>query len=128
MRLFAPGSRPSARSLDPGIGCEGRRMTDGHPAQLAPYLELLSAFVERDLPAVEFEWQFIDRYLNDPTEWTEPEFQALDTLFGAVDAFESDPQLLPQVIGGIDEARLRDRAASALQALRELAAGPGTGA
>lgn len=101
--------------------------TGGHASQLAPYLDLLSAFVERDLPAVEFERRYLDLYLNDPTEWTEPEFQALDGLFGAVDAYESDPQLLPQVIGGIDEASLRTRAAATLATLRGLTSGPGTG-
>jgi hypothetical protein len=94
--------------------------------RLGPYLEIVSAFVERRMAAVEFQRRYRELYLQDATEWTSDEFAVLETLFGDTDVFEADPQLRPQVTGAIGEGELRGNAARALEALRRLSHHPTT--
>lgn len=90
--------------------------------KLAPYLELVSAFVERGMPADEFSLRYLRLYLQDGTAWTDEEFAVLEALFGDAEVFEPDPQLRPHLIVSIDENELRDGAARALGGLRRLTA------
>jgi colicin D/self-protective colicin-like immunity protein len=81
--------------------------------KVLPYVILLSAFIERRITAAEFEQLYMVIFKNDPTEWRSPIFNVLDSLFGDVDDFCSDPVLRAE-IGGMDDEELRVSAEAAL--------------
>lgn len=50
---------------------------------------------------------FLSRYKNDPTKWSPPVSDVLETVFGAVDEYVEDPALTAQV-RWLDPLALRD--------------------
>jgi Bacterial self-protective colicin-like immunity len=87
-------------------------------SRLRPYIELVEAFVERGLPAEEFQRRYLDAVKADQTILPDDEFVVVDGLFGDADFYEPDPALREQLAGALDEAELRRRAATALSRLR----------
>jgi hypothetical protein len=94
------------------VAARGRERSDWMPRVL-PYTILLSAFTERRIAAREFEQLYMAIFKNDPTEWEPLVFDVLDSLFGDVDVYCSDPVLRAEV-GGIDDEELRVSAEAAL--------------
>jgi hypothetical protein len=88
--------------------------------KLERYADLLSRFTGDQLGAGDFEKQFLTLYKNDASRWSDAEFDVLDSLFAAVDAYTPDPSLRDE--GDLDENQLRDAARRALAALRSLPA------
>lgn len=84
------------------------------------YITLLKKFVTRKITADEFERRFLELYKAETTLMSEKEFQILDKLFGAVDAYCSDPELIEDPLFDIDENGLRLSAQEALDELGEL--------
>lgn len=81
-----------------------------------PYVTLLNAFIEGRISASEFEELYLFMFKNDPGEFDPKTYDALNTLFGQVDAFCADPALREQTSDGIGPGELR----RAAQAAREL--------
>lgn len=77
--------------------------------ELTPYIELMYRFCERKITASEFEEKFLTLYKNDPTNWSSVEFQALEEVFGAVDAFCADDELRDE--DDLDEEQLLSQVA-----------------
>lgn len=94
------------------MAASGRGRGDWIP-RILPYVILLSAFTERRITAREFEQLYMAIFKNDPNEWESPVFGVLDSLFGDVDEYCSDPVLRAEV-GGIDDEELRVSAEAAL--------------
>ncbi len=83
------------------------------------YIMLLKNFVYRKISADEFERRFLELFKGETALMPEREFHILDKLFGDVDAYCSDPDLIdPQF--DIDENELRSSAQEALAELGEL--------
>jgi hypothetical protein len=86
---------------------------------LAPYGVLIRAFVDGALSGEEFEIIFLTMQRDGPG-WSGEAGRVLDELFFDVDDFDPDPDRRA-LIGGIDEAELRVRAAAAFARLSDLA-------
>jgi len=85
-----------------------------------PYEKLINSFVQEQLSATQFEIEYLKLFEYDKTDFTETEYNILNTLFWAVENFCSDPELRDQ--GDLDENQLRDAAKVALQTLTSLEA------
>jgi hypothetical protein len=84
-------------------------------SELNQYIELIESFIHNHIGAGEFEQRYLELFKNDPTEWSEAEFAALDALFAAVDAFCADPDLRDE--DDLDEERLKHEGKVALRQL-----------
>ncbi len=80
---------------------------------------LLKDFVARKISADEFERRFLELFKGETALMPEREFHILDKLFGDVDAYCSDPDLIDPRFD-IDEDELRSSAQEALDQLGEL--------
>lgn len=90
---------------------------EGWPADLAPYVIMIRAFMDGRLAATEFETLFLVTFKRDATQWSDDVFRVLDALFSDVDDYHPDARVREQT-GGIDDEELRSRAGSALNRLR----------
>lgn len=86
--------------------------------RLIKYIELILSFLHGRISPLDFEQAYLALYLNDETEWSEPEFAVLDELFGAVDAFCADAKLRDK--NDLDEDELRLACKIALGRLKVL--------
>jgi hypothetical protein len=85
------------------------------PQDLSIYIQLIRDFLDRSIPANQFERRFLDVYKSDQTTNRPTETgAALELLFGAVDAYCGDDSLRSQVSGAIDEHALREIARNVL--------------
>jgi uncharacterized protein YicC (UPF0701 family) len=87
---------------------------------LLPYEMLINAFVQGQLSASEFEAEYLKLFEYDNTDFTEEEYQILNTLFWAVDRFCANPKLREQE--DLDENQLFNATQEALQGLKKLEA------
>ena len=99
------------------------RTRDGGDAgsRLEPYLDLVTALVDRRMDTGTFQRLYTERYLADDTMWSDAEFLVLEKLHAEADDFEADPDLRAQMTHSLDESELRQRAAEALHQVRKLA-------
>lgn len=87
---------------------------------LADYERLLEQFLSGAMPVEEFQATYLDRFKNEG-RLDEPLFELLDELFGDVDSFTADPQLLAGNSSFyLDEAGLRKRVRQAAARLSDL--------
>jgi len=87
----------------------------------ADYGDILTRFLEGTISAEEFQRAYLSQFKNEKRHLNEPLFELLDGLFGDVDAFTADPELLaenPRFY--LDEAALREKTAQALKRLIQL--------
>lgn len=85
---------------------------------LAEYRRLLEAFLTGDLTAKELESAWLSHRQAHIGAMFDPHVdRVLENFFYAVDAFEGDPELQPDVLYSIDEATFRLRAKEALEEL-----------
>ncbi len=82
------------------------------------FRELISRFHERQIPAHEFEREYLSRFKACEEQFPEAVFEALNELFLDLDAFCDNPALRDD--SDLDEATLRQRVATALSALQSL--------
>lgn len=71
---------------------------------------LLDLFLNRKISVEEFQATYLDRFKNEQRQLDEPLFELLDGLFGDVDAFSTDLELIaenPEYY--LDEAGLREK-------------------
>jgi hypothetical protein len=91
------------------------------PTQTLRYAELIKRFLASDLPANEFEGQFLDMWRRErdsgPRELSESAGAAVDRLFTAVDAFVPEPDSPGPY--EIDELQLRREAQEVLSILED---------
>lgn len=85
---------------------------------LGSYETLIEEFSQRKIDAAEFEERYLSLFKADSTDWKDDEFEILDGLFGAVDAFCPDPNLREEE--DLDENQLREVCRTALFELRNL--------
>jgi hypothetical protein len=85
---------------------------------LAKYIRLVQSLISREIDPRSFERIYLDLFKNDPTDWSEAEYEVLNDLFGDVDAFCSDPQLCGP--DDLNEDQLRHKAKIALKKLQAL--------
>jgi Bacterial self-protective colicin-like immunity len=85
---------------------------------LARYGYLVQSLISREIDARTFERIYLERFKNDPTDWSEAEYEILNDLFGDVDAFCSDPQFCGP--DDLNEEQLRHKAKIALKKLQAL--------
>lgn len=85
------------------------------------YTRLLKDFVSKKISALEFEQNFLQLFKAETSFFSKKEFQILDKLFGDVDAYCSDPDLIEDPEFDLTEEELRLSAKEALDKLGELA-------
>lgn len=74
------------------------------------YGALLNQFLNREISVEEFQERYLELFKNERRQLAEPLFELLDGLFGDIDAFSSDPQLIaedPEYY--LDEISLREK-------------------
>lgn len=76
--------------------------------KLDPYVQLMKSFVENEIDANEFERRYLSMFKSDTNSWTEAEYESLNNLFAALDAFCAKPELRDE--HDIDEEQLREAA------------------
>lgn len=87
---------------------------------LADYVQLIERFLNGEVLVDEFQKAYLDRFKNEG-QLDEPLFELLDELFGDVDSFTTDPQLLAENPSFyLDEAGLRRRILQAMHRLSDL--------
>lgn len=96
------------------------------------YGKLLQRFIQGDLSADEFQLRYLDMFKQEGGRLSEPLFELLDRLFGDVDAFCGDPNVLEELEAAhpgfyLDESELRRRVVDAAEALRVLERNAPTG-
>jgi Bacterial self-protective colicin-like immunity len=85
------------------------------------YRILLNRFVEGAISPEEFQSAYLSRFKNEDKILDEPLFDLLDSLFGDVDAFTNDLELLTENPGFyLDEVALREKTAQALKKLAKI--------
>lgn len=87
---------------------------------VAPYAILLRLFVDGRMSANELEVVFLRFYKLDPTDWSSELFDVLDSFFADVDAYCGEDGLR-EVVHGLDETTLRERAGETFDKLQRLA-------
>ena len=87
-------------------------------SNLRPYVTLLETFCNHEMEAAEFEKQYLSAFKADESDWADDEFEVLDELFAAVDAFCADSELRDDE--DLDEDQLRDACKRALSDLLSL--------
>ena len=85
---------------------------------LAEYQDLISRFVSGRFGVAEFETGYLRMFKEDSTIWPDAEYEILNDLFSAVDAYCENPALRQPI--SLDEEQLRAEARDALRALASL--------
>lgn len=83
------------------------------------YIELLSAFVNGDMGALDFQRAFLEKFKKEREQFDESTYSLLDSFFGDVDAYTDDQELLgdsPSYY--LDEQALRAQASQVMGDLR----------
>jgi len=91
----------------------------------AEYKLLLERFLGGETSAEQFQAIYLHRFKNETRKLDEALFELLDSLFGDVDAFSTDTQLLaekPEFY--LDKARLQEKVRQAALRLSELSKQP----
>lgn len=87
---------------------------------ILPLITVIEAFLSGAIDAQTFERCYLDSdYICGHEPWTEAEYQILQELFWAVDAFVADPELRDSP-EDLNEDQLHTAATRALQTLRAL--------
>jgi len=87
---------------------------------ILPLIPIIEEFLSGTIDSLTFERRFLDSFLECGQElWPDAEYEILQELFWAVDAFVADPDLRDSP-EDLDEDQLRAEATRALQALRAL--------
>jgi hypothetical protein len=88
--------------------------------KLVDYERLFERFLSGAMPVEEFQAAYLDLFKNEG-QLGEPLFELLDELFGDVDSFTTDPQLLAENPNFyLDEAGLRQKVRKAAVRLSDL--------
>ena len=61
--------------------------------RVAFYLDLITQFVAREMPASEFESTYLLEFKRDPTTWSDQVYRILNGLFLDIDAYVEDDAL-----------------------------------
>ena len=85
--------------------------------RLTAYRDLIRAFLEEQLTAVEFETRFLAMFKDEEKPFESSVFDILDRLFSDVDAFCADESLRDEE--DLDEQELRERCDAAIRKLDE---------
>lgn len=85
---------------------------------LAEYQDLINRFVDGRLGVAEFEAGYLRMFKEDSTIWPNAEYDILNDLFSAVDAYCEDPALRQPC--SLDEEQLRREAEGAMRSLASL--------
>ena len=81
-------------------------------------MRLIQSLISGDIDASTFEKVYLDSFKNDPTDWSEAEYEILNDLFADLDAFCPDAQLCGP--DDLNEEQLREKSELALEQLRAL--------
>ena len=82
------------------------------------YRLLVEQFLRREMPVSKFQETYLESFKNEATRFEDRIFEVLDRLFGDVDAYTDDGELLSMSPGQyIDEVELRLCAGNALRDL-----------
>ena len=89
------------------------------PAQ--DYRLLLERYLSGELTVERFQSMYLDRFKTEQQRLDEPLFELLDGLFGDVDSFTKDPELLAENPNFyLDEERLREEVRRVVKKLSNL--------
>lgn len=93
---------------------------------ISQYLSLLKHFLDNQLSAEAFQFEYLDMFKHDDRPLDSALFSILDTLFGDIDSFVSDPGLRSQLESQtpgfyLDEPSLRRRVSDAYTELKQYA-------
>jgi hypothetical protein len=77
-----------------------------HLTKLDEYSTLIEAYLSNKIDALSFEREYLAKFKADSTNWSDREFEVLNSIFTDLDAFCSDPSLRDEL--DIDEFRLRE--------------------
>lgn len=90
------------------------------------YGMLLNRFLEGGISAEEFQCAYLERFKNEERKLGGSLYELLEDLFGDVDSFSTNQELLAENPGFyLDEAALREKTAQALKRLIQLQQGCG---
>ncbi|MDO5610856.1 MAG: colicin immunity domain-containing protein [Pseudomonadota bacterium] len=86
------------------------------------YASLISDFINGDIDAVEFRDRYLDKFKNEEVSLPERSFDVLDRLFGDIDSFTEDEELLASIPDFyVDAKQLKKRAIKAVTELAKTA-------
>lgn len=86
------------------------------------YQHLFSQFLSGGIPVNQFQEAYLNLFKNEKRTMSEDSYELLEEVFGDVDAFTTDPELLAeQPDFYLDETRLRDSISKASKRLSTLA-------
>ncbi len=74
--------------------------------KLQPYAKLIDAFLAGEMAAEDFEHRFLEEFKAEKRILSSAAFEALDELFGYVDAFCANKELRAQLKHAVDEKQL----------------------
>lgn len=114
-------------ALDAGLPASGLRVVNDQVVSVAPYVNLLDAFVTGSLAQERFEWSYLERLAREAAWRDDESFAALDALFDNPDGRDVKPA---RIIAREFQSQLtgsRERlAARALRHLERLRSRPST--
>ncbi len=88
------------------------------------YRMLLNRFIDGSISPEDFQNEYLSRFKNEKRKLDQPLFELLDSLFGDVDAFTSDKELLAENPGFyLDEVALRKKITQAFKKIIWLQSG-----
>ena len=86
----------------------------------AEYMRIMQEFLDGTISTTEFEQSYFAKFKNETREIEEAQFEVLDELFGDLDAFTSDLDLIAQNPAFyINEPQLKEKVAIAIKNLGE---------
>lgn len=92
--------------------------------EIGSYAALLSKYLNGEMAVVDFQRAYLEKFKKEVARFDESTFDLLDTLFGDVDAYTSDQELLEENPSYyLDEEALRLRVVYTMTALQRKLSG-----
>lgn len=85
---------------------------------IQPYIELVESFTNIQISAQQFEKSYLEMFKNDPSQFSEREYEVLNNIFYDVEDFCADPTIRDE--DDLDERQLRTKSKKHLEELRAL--------
>lgn len=85
---------------------------------IQPYINLIEKFKGNQINAQRFEKSFLELFKNDSSEFSEKEYEILNSIFYDVEDFCADPTIRDE--DDLDEEQLKTRSEKHLEQLRAL--------
>lgn len=91
-------------------------MIQNHAKYIKPYIDLIESFTTNQIDAQQFEKSFLELFKNDSSQFSEREYEILNSIFYDVEDFCADSALRDK--DDLDEKQLKTRSVNHLEQLR----------